>query len=101
MGGLPSIDAKMEESSKLDQGNAAVEPDHKEKGVHITVGFFLFANYLIITTFLGLPFTFFYGGIVTGLVTVTAVGVLSRITANWELEAMARAQVGLHSTYAA
>ena len=78
--------------AKMD--NVAAEPGRKEKSVHIAVGFFFFANYLIITMFLGLPFTFFHGGILTGMLTVTAVGVLSRITANWELESIARAQVG-------
>ena len=66
----------------------------EEKGtVHITVGFFLFVNYMLITTFLGLPFAFFHGGILAGLLTLAVIGTASRITANWVMEVTARAQV--------
>ena len=61
--------------------------------MHIAVGFFLFANYMLVTSFLGLPFAFFHGGVLAGILTLAVVAAASRITANWLLEVMARAQV--------
>ena len=63
------------------------------KTVSLFTGYFFFINYVVGTGFLGLPFAFYFGGILAGIFTLMAVSFISYNTANWTLEAMARAQV--------
>lgn len=63
------------------------------KTVSLFTGYFFFINYVVGTGFLGLPFAFYFGGILAGIFTLMAVSFISYNTANWTLETMARAQV--------
>ena len=61
--------------------------------VSLFTGYFFFINYIVGTGFLGLPFAFYFGGILAGVLTLMVVSFISYNTANWTVEAMARAQV--------
>lgn len=63
------------------------------KSVNIYVGFFFMVNFVLGTGFLGLPFTFFHGGLLVGACTLLFIAFMTWQTALYELEAMGRAQV--------
>ena len=63
------------------------------KTVNIIIGFFFLINYELGMGFLGIPFAFFHGGILTGVFTLLSAAFVTWITATWVLEVMARAQV--------
>jgi len=65
------------------------------KTVNILFGFFLIVNLCVGTGFLGIPYAFFYGGYVAAVPTIVFISVVSWINANYLLEVMARAQVGM------
>ena len=69
------------------------DPKAEMKTVSLFTGYFFLINYVVGTGFLGLPFAFYFGGVLAGIFTLMAVSFLSYNTANWTLEAMARAQV--------
>lgn len=50
-------------------------------------------NFVLGTGFLGLPFSFFHGGLLAGACTLLVVGFMTWQSALYELEAMGRAQV--------
>ena len=62
-------------------------------GFHIAFGAGFIANYMLVTVFLGMPFAFFHGGILAGVVALVVIAVISWISAGWVLEIMARSQV--------
>ena len=63
------------------------------KKVHIVLGCFFLDNYQLVMEFLGLPFGFFHGGILTGALTLAVMCLLCYGTAMWLLEVLSRAQV--------
>jgi len=65
----------------------------KIKTVNVVFGFFLTANFCIATGFLGVPYSFFYAGILTATPTFLFLAVINWINANYLLEVMARGQV--------
>ena len=69
------------------------ENAEKSKTVNIFVGFFFMVNFVLGTGFLGLPFSFFHGGLIAGACTLLAVGFMTWQSALYELESMGRAQV--------
>ena len=71
----------------------------EEKGMHVIIGFSYMANYLLVTCYLGFPYAFFHGGILASVLTLVVICFASRFTADWVLEVMARAQVGLPHFY--
>ena len=64
------------------------------KSVHIFLGFFFVVNYCLGTGFLGVPFSFFYAGYLAAVPTLLLIAFVSWNNAEWEVETMARAQVG-------
>ncbi len=50
-------------------------------------------NFVLGTGFLGLPFTFFHGGLIAGVCTLIIIAFMTWQSALYELEAMGRAQV--------
>ena len=66
---------------------------HKVRTVNIFLGFFFVVNFCLGTGFLGVPYAFFYSGILVSLCTLTLVAAISWTNANFLLEVMARAQV--------
>jgi len=67
--------------------------DDGVKTIPIYFVFFFIINYTMGTGFLGVPFACYHAGIITGLLTNLAVGLLSYVGAIWLIESMARAQV--------
>ena len=68
-----------------------------QKTVSIIVGFFFMVNYQMATGFLGIPFSFFQGGLLAGALTLLVIAFVSWVAAIWVLEVMARAQVRMHA----
>ena len=64
------------------------------KTINIFLGFFFMVNYCLGTGFLGVPFSFFYAGYLASIPTLLVVAFVSWNNAEWEIETMARAQVG-------
>ena len=54
------------------------------------IGYFYHVNFIMGTGFLGIPFSFYYAGVLPGLVTLTLLSITGCITSLWMLEAMAR-----------
>ena len=70
----------------------------KSKGDHpktitIFISFFFLVNFVLGAGFLGIPFTFFHGGVFAGACTLVVISFTAWKTAVYELETMARAQV--------
>lgn len=63
------------------------------KTVNIIVGYFFLVNYQLGMGFLGIPFSFFHGGLLAGALTLLVAAFVCWIAAIWVLEVMARAQV--------
>ena len=70
------------------------------KSVNIFLGFFFMVNFCLGTGFLGVPFSFFYAGYLASIPTLLLVAFVSWNNAEWEIETMARAQVGCVETHA-
>ena len=70
--------------------------DASPKTVSLIVGFFFLVNYQMATGFLGIPFSFFQGGLLAGALTLLVIAFVSWVAAIWVLEVMARAQVRMH-----
>ena len=64
-----------------------------EKTVNIVVGFSFIVNIILGTGFLGIPYSFFHGGLIAGACTLVVISIMTWLTALWEVEVMARAQV--------
>ena len=63
------------------------------KTVHIVLGFFFIVNFCLGIGVLGIPYAFFYTGLIAAFPTLLIVSVVSWVNANYLLEIMARAQV--------
>ena len=57
---------------------------------NVIIGYFFNLNFILGVGFLSIPFTFYYAGIMLGLLTVTLLAISSCITTLWILEVMAR-----------
>ena len=77
------------DSCKKQENGDEVSP----KTVNIVVGFFFIVNCQVGMGFLGIPFSFFHGGLLAGALTLLVTSFVSWIAAIWVLEAMGRAQV--------
>jgi len=66
----------------------------KPKSVNIFVGFFFVINLCFSTGFLSIPYVFFYAGYLAAIPTLLIIAFAAWNGARWELEIMARAQVG-------
>ena len=71
------------------------DPDHI-KTVGLFTGYFFIINFVVGTGFLGIPYSFYNGGILAGAITLIIVSFVSGNTAVWTVESMARAQVIPH-----
>ena len=63
------------------------------KTVNIFQGYFFMVNFCLGTGFLGVPFSFFYGGYMAAIPTLATAAFVTWLTSTWLLEVMARAQV--------
>ena len=63
------------------------------KTVSIFQGYFFMVNFCLGTGFLGVPFSFFYGGYIAAVPTLATAAFVTWLTSTWLLEVMARAQV--------
>ena len=78
---------------------SAVLSDKKEreirpKSVNILLGCFFLINYTLGNGFLTYPYSFYYAGYLAAIPTLLLITFMSTIVATWEVEVMARAQVG-------
>jgi len=73
--------------------NGARESKNETKTIHIFLGFFFIVNFCLGIGALGIPYAFFYTGVLAAIPTLLVVSVVSWINANYLLEVMARAQV--------
>ena len=64
------------------------------KSVNIFVGFFFVINFCLGTGFLGVPYAFFNAGYLAAIPTFLLIAFAAWNTGRWEIEVMARAQVG-------
>lgn len=64
------------------------------KTVNTFLGFFFLINYCLGTGFLGVPYSFYYAGYLAAIPTLLLVVFVAWNAVRWELEVMARAQVG-------
>ena len=71
------------------------DPNHV-KTVGLFTGYFFIINFVIGTGFLGIPYSFYNGGILAGAITLILVSFVSGNTAVYTVESMARAQVIPH-----
>ena len=65
------------------------------KSVNIFLGCFFLVNYFLGNGYLSLSYSFLYAGYLAAIPTLLLITFMSTITAMWEVEVMARAQVGL------
>jgi amino acid permease len=68
------------------------------KTVNIFQGYFFMVNFCLGTGFLGVPFSFFYGGYIAAIPTLATAAFVTWLTSTWLLEVMARAQVSVLDT---
>lgn len=73
--------------------NGVKESRDGPKTIHIFLGFFFIVNFCLGIGSLGIPYAFFYSGLLAAVPTLLIVSVVSWINANYLLEVMARAQV--------
>ena len=67
--------------------------DDGPRSVNIFFGFFLMVNLVLGTGFLSIPYAYFHGGILSGIITMLCITFLSWLCAIWVIETMARSQV--------
>ena len=67
--------------------------ESKPKTVNIFLGFFFMVNFVLGTGFLGVPFSFYRSGVIAGAITLVCISIITWMSALWEVETMARAQV--------
>ena len=88
------IGSRIRSSIKWCYSKCCGKEDKSEiKTVSLVTGYFFFVNFIVGTGFLGMPFAFYFGGIVAGVLTLMVVSFISYNAANWTVEAMARTQV--------
>ena len=71
------------------------ERERVPKSVNIFLGCFFLLNYFIGNGYLSLSYSFLYASYLAAIPTLLLITFMSTITAMWEVEVMARAQVGL------
>ena len=64
------------------------------KSVNILLGCFFLINYNLGDSYLAYPYAFYHAGYIAAIPTLLLVTFMSTIAATWEVEVMARAQVG-------
>ena len=69
------------------------EAKRPHKTVNIFQGYFFMVNFCLGTGFLGVPYSFFYGGYIATIPTLAVTAFVTWLTSTWLLEVMARAQV--------
>lgn len=74
--------------------NKSTRSPKSPRTVNIFLGFFFMLNLQFGTGYLGMPFAFYHTGLLAGSVVLLAITFISWNCAIWELEVMARAQVG-------
>ena len=70
------------------------ECERRPKSVNILLGCFFLENYNLGIGFLTYPYSFYYAGYLAAIPTLLLITFMSIIVAIWEVEVMARAQVG-------
>lgn len=70
-----------------------IEKTDGPKTVNIFFGFFLMINFVLGTGFLGVPYGFYTGGVLAGVITLFSITLISWMCAIFVLETMARCQV--------
>ena len=65
------------------------------KSVNILLGCFFLINYNLGSSYLTYPYSFYYAGYLAAIPTLLLVTFMSTVAATWEVEVMARAQVGM------
>ena len=73
--------------------SSASEAKRPPKTVSIFQGYFFMVNFCLGTGFLGVPYSFFYGGYIAAIPTLATAAFVTWLTSTWLLEVMARAQV--------
>ena len=64
------------------------------KSVNILLGCFFLINYNLGDSYLAYPYAFYHAGYLAAIPTLLLVTFMSTVAATWEVEVMARAQVG-------
>ena len=67
----------------------------RPRTVNIFQGYFFMVNFCLGTGFLGVPYSFFYGGYIAAVPTLATAAFVTWLTSTWLLEVMARAQVSM------
>ncbi len=67
------------------------------KTLHALLGFFLLIDFSIGVGFLGIPYSFFYGGYLPSILTTLIAAIVNYCASIYVLEVMARAQVSYHA----
>ena len=70
------------------------KPERRPKSVNILLGCFFLINYNLGNGFLTYPYSFYYAGYLAAIPTLLLITFMCTIAAIWEVEVMARAQVG-------
>ena len=70
------------------------KPERRPKSVNILLGCFFLINYNLGNGFLTFPYSFYYAGYLAAIPTLLLIAFMCTIAAIWEVEVMARAQVG-------
>ena len=70
------------------------KPERRPKSVNILLGCFFLINYNLGNGFLTYPYSFYYAGYLAAIPTLLLIAFMCTIAAIWEVEVMARAQVG-------
>ena len=70
------------------------KPERRPKSVNILLGCFFLINYTLGNGFLTYPYSFYYAGYLAAIPTLLLITFMCTIAAIWEVEVMARAQVG-------
>ena len=78
----------------IGRGQDLDRPPKGPKSVNIFLGFFFIVNFCLGTGFLGIPYAFFHTGLPAAIITLLVIAFVSWNNATWEVEVMARAQVG-------
>ena len=70
------------------------EREIRPKSVNILLGCFFLINYNLGNGFQTYPYSFYYAGYLAAIPTLLLIAFMCTIVATWEVEVMARAQVG-------
>ena len=70
------------------------KPERRPKSVNILLGCFFLINYNLGNGYQTYPYSFYYAGYLAAIPTLLLIAFMCTIAAIWEVEVMARAQVG-------